>query len=73
VFVSNDNTLAPDQLGRLYIQQQQFRDEGPAAVRMVVLDNAGVSFHSVYRKGLTDIYKTTRGNSDFVFPFQLLS
>jgi hypothetical protein len=38
---------------------------------MIVLDNAGVSFHSIYRNGFKDIYTTNRKESDFTFPFDL--
>jgi hypothetical protein len=39
---------------------------------MLVLDNAGVSFHSLYRGGFKDIYTTNRKDSDFIFPFDIL-
>ena len=75
MFVSNNGTLSPDNLGTLYLQQKQERAEGQesaAQVRMLVLDNAGVSFHSLYRGGFKDIYTTNRKDSDYTFPFDIL-
>ena len=76
LFVSNNNTLAPEQLGKGFIEQQQSRAEGKetqAQVRMIVLDNAGVSFHSLYRGGFKDIYSTSTGNKEFAFPNNLFA
>jgi len=74
LFVSNNNTLQPEQLGKLFIQQQEDRAKGiesKAQVRMIVLDNAGVSFHSLYRGGFKDIYSTSVRDKEFAFPFNL--
>jgi hypothetical protein len=40
---------------------------------MIVLDNAGVSFHSLYRGGFKDIYSTSAGNKEFAFPTNLFA
>ena len=74
MFVSNNNTLQPEQLGKLFIQQQEDRAKGiesKAQVRMIVLDNAGVSFHSLYRGGFKDIYSTSVRDKEFIFPANL--
>jgi hypothetical protein len=74
--VSNNNTLAEDQLGKLFIEQQENRAKGiesKAQVRMIVLDNAGVSFHSLYRGGFKDIYSTSAGSKEFAFPNNLFA
>lgn len=74
LFVSNNNTLQPEQLGKLFIQQQEDRANGiesKAQVRMIVLDNAGVSFHSLYRGGFKDIYSTSVRDKEYVFPSDL--
>ena len=74
LFVSNNNTLNPEQLGKLFIQQQNDRHAGresKAQVRMIVLDNEGVSFHSLYRGSFKDIYSTTLQNKEFEFPMNL--
>ena len=76
LFVSNNNTLAEDQLGKLFIEQQENRAKGvesKAQVRMIVLDNAGVSFHSLYRGGFKDIYSTSAGSKEFAFPTNLFT
>lgn len=74
MLVSNNGTLNPEQLGNMFIRQQEDRmagRESKAQVRMIVLDNAGVSFHSLYRKGFKDIYRTSTGKNELVFPFKL--
>jgi hypothetical protein len=38
---------------------------------MIVLDNEGVSFHSLYRGSFKDIYKTTLQDKEFEFPMNL--
>ena len=73
LLVSNNGTLNPEQLGNIFLRQQEDRmagRESKAQVRMIVLDNAGTSFHSLYRKGFKDLYSTTR-NKEFSFPFEL--
>lgn len=92
VFVSGDTTLSPEELPALYqIQKEQTakaQDKNPfnldykPSVRMVALNNRGVSFQSLCNPRLKDLYATKGTNSKVnengeeevhmnVFPFEV--
>lgn len=70
MFVSSNAMLRPDELEQLYMAQKQDPTLVPQ-VRMVVLDNQGVSFASLYRKSYKDIYTISKGDVLYTTPFKL--
>lgn len=69
MYVSSNLFLDPSQLRTLYEQQKNDPSLVPQ-VRMIVLDNMGVSFDSLYRKKYQDIYTVSRGDTKYYFPFE---
>ena len=69
MYVSSNLLLDPSQLQTLYEQQKNDASLVPQ-VRMIVLDNMGVSFDSLYRKKYQDIYTVTQGDVKYYFPFE---
>ena len=70
MYVSSNAMLRPDELEKLYIAQKQDSTLVPQ-VRMIVLDNQGVSFASLYRKSYKDIYTISKGDVLYTTPFKL--
>lgn len=69
MFVSDNLFLYPSELKQIYINQ--LSDPSlPKQVRMLVLDNLGVSFQSLFTKKYMDIYKQLKGNITFTVPFR---
>lgn len=68
MFVSSNMLLDPSKLRDIYIQQKNDPSLVPQ-VRMIVLDNMGVAFDSLYRKKYQDIYTTSTGETKYYFPF----
>lgn len=69
MYVSSNLLLDPSQLKTLYEQQKNDSTIVPQ-VRMIVLDNMGVSFDSLYRKKYQDIYTTAQGETKYYFPME---
>ena len=69
MYVSSNLLLDPSQLKTLYEQQKNNPTMVPQ-VRMIVLDNMGVSFDSLYRKKYQDIYTTAQGETKYYFPME---
>ena len=69
IYVSSNTLLNPTQLESLYMEQKKNPDVVPQ-VRMIVLDNLGVSFQSLYRKGYTEMYSIKMGDSIYTNPFE---
>lgn len=69
MFVSSNMLLDSSQLRDLYVQQKNDPSLVPQ-VRMIVLDNMGVSFDSLYRKKYQDVYTTSTGEAKYYFPFE---
>lgn len=69
MYVSSNVLLDPSQLKTLYEQQKNDSSLVPQ-VRMIVLDNMGVSFDSLYRKKYQDIYTTAKGETKYYFPVE---
>lgn len=69
MYVSSNLLLDPSQLKTLYEQQKNDPTMVPQ-VRMIVLDNMGVSFDSLYRKKYQDIYTVAQGESKYYFPVE---
>ena len=69
IYVSSNLLLDPSQLQTLYEQQKNDPSLTPQ-VRMIVLDNMGVSFDSLFRKKYKDIYQVSQGDSEYYFPFE---
>ncbi len=70
MFVSSNFLLKPSQLKDVYVQQTQ-NPNMSKQVRMVVLDNVGVSFKSLYQKKWQELYNITAGNLKFTTPMEL--
>lgn len=70
MYVSSNILLKPDELEKLYMAQKQDPTMVPQ-VRMIVLDNQGVSFASLYRKSYQDIYTISKGDVLYTTPFKL--
>lgn len=70
MYVSSNVMLRPDELEKLYIAQKQDPTLVPQ-VRMIVLDNQGVSFASLYRKNYKDVYTISKGDVLYTTPFKL--
>ena len=69
MYVSSNLLLDSSQLQTLYEQQKNDPSLVPQ-VRMIVLDNMGVSFDSLYRKKYQDIYTVAQGDVKYYFPFE---
>ena len=69
MYVSSNLLLDPSQLEAIYRQQKNDPTLVPQ-VRMIVLDNMGVSFDSLYRKKYQDIYTTAQGETKYYFPME---
>lgn len=69
MYVSSNLLLDPSQLQSLYEQQKNDPTMVPQ-VRMIVLDNMGVSFDSLYRKKYQDIYTVAQGDAKYYFPIE---
>ena len=69
MFVSDNLFLYPGELKQIYINQLN-NPLLPKQVRMLVLDNVGVSFQSLFTKKYTDLYKNIKGNITFTVPFR---
>lgn len=69
MYVSSNLLLDPSQLKTLYEQQKNDPTMVPQ-VRMIALDNMGVSFDSLYRKKYQDIYTTAQGETKYYFPME---
>ena len=69
MYVSSNLLLDPSQLKTLYEQQKNDPTMVPQ-VRMIVLDNMGVSFDSLYRKKYQDIYTVAQGDAKYYFPME---
>lgn len=69
MYVSSNLLLDPSQLKTLYEQQKNDPTIVPQ-VRMIVLDNMGVSFDSLYRKKYQDIYTVAQGDAKYYFPME---
>lgn len=70
MYVSSNVMLRPDELEKLYMAQKQDPTLVPQ-VRMIVLDNQGVSFASLYRKNYKDVYTISKGDVLYTTPFKL--
>ena len=70
MYVSSNAMLRPDELEKLYMAQKQDPTLVPQ-VRMIVLDNQGVSFASLYKKSYKDIYTISKGDVLYTTPFKL--
>lgn len=71
MYVSSNILLNPDELESLYMAQKQDPSIVPQ-VRMIVLDNKGVSFQSLYRKSYQDLYNIKKGSVLRTTPFELM-
>lgn len=70
MFVSSNLLLSPSELKDLYIKQTQDPNI-PKQVRMIRLDNVGVSFQSLYQKKWIELYNNRVGNCTFTTPMEL--
>lgn len=70
MFVSSNLLLSPSELKDIYIRQTQ-DPTIPKQVRMVRLDNVGVSFRSLYQKKWVELYNNQVGNCTFTTPMEL--
>lgn len=70
MFVSSNLLLSPSELKDIYIRQTQ-DPTMPKQVRMVRLDNVGVSFRSLYQKKWVELYNNRVGNCTFTTPMEL--
>ena len=70
MFASANKLLKPNELIKEYIAQKRDNTRMPQ-VRMIVLDNKGVSYQSLYDSDFTNLYKASNltGNA---FPFELI-
>lgn len=76
VFASNNTLLLPSQLRKIYIEEKSARLAGSpnsGQVRMIPLDNLGVSFVSLFHKKYKDLYHHTQGSHDYFLPFEYKS
>lgn len=69
MYVSSNILLNSSQLKDLYEEQKRDPSLVPQ-VRMIVLDNLGVSFDSLYKKKYKDIYTTSQGGTKYYFPIE---
>lgn len=70
MFVSSNLLLSPSELKDIYIKQTQ-DPTMPKQVRMIRLDNVGVSFKSLYQKKWKELYNNQVGNCTFTTPMEL--
>ncbi len=70
MFVSSNLLLSPSELKDIYIRQTQ-DPTMPKQVRMIRLDNVGVSFKSLYQKKWVELYNNRVGNCTFTTPMEL--
>lgn len=70
MFVSSNLLLSPSELKDIYIRQTQDLTM-PKQVRMIRLDNVGVSFKSLYQKKWVELYNNRVGNCTFTTPMEL--
>lgn len=71
IFVTANPSLHPEDLCRIWQEQQMDREHTTPVVRMLVLDNIGVSFSSLYREAFADQYRRTDGSTDiYQLPFR---
>lgn len=70
MFVSSNLLLSPSELKDVYIRQTQ-DPTIPKQVRMLRLDNVGVSFQSLYQKKWVELYNNRVGNCTFTTPMEL--
>lgn len=70
MFVSSNLLLSPSELKDIYIKQTQ-DPTMPKQVRMIRLDNVGVSFQSLYQKKWVELYNSRVGNCIFTTPMEL--
>lgn len=70
MFVSSNLLLSPSELKNIYIKQTQ-DSTMPKQVRMIRLDNVGVSFKSLYQKKWIELYNNKVGNCTFTTPMEL--
>jgi hypothetical protein len=61
VFVSSDTLLKPDELITRYISQKEEPDRFKPSVRMIVLNNYGLSFRQLMDK---DFFEDQIGNTE---------
>lgn len=71
VFVSANPNLRPEDLYRIWQDQQRDRKNHKPQVRMLVLHNAGVSFNSLYRRTFQEIYRKAGQSEEFSLPVRL--
>lgn len=70
MFVSSNLLLSSSELKDIYIKQTQ-DPTMPKQVRMIRLDNVGVSFQSLYQKKWVELYNNRVGNCTFTTPMEL--
>lgn len=77
VMFASDNLLyTPEQLKQIYIQQKKAREQSgtPMDVRMIVLNNAGVSLNALQNSSLMDKFvmrvNHKKGEMVYQFPFE---
>lgn len=70
IYVSSNRLLDVNELESIYIAQKTGMSNIPQ-VRMIVLDNLGVSFNSLYRKKYKTIYTISKGETLYTTPFKL--
>lgn len=70
IYVSSNSLLYPSELENLYWEQKN-NPHLNGQVRMIVLDNEGVSFQSLYRRRYKDLYSMKKGKALFTNPFKL--
>ncbi len=69
MYVSSNILLNPDELESMYMAQKQDPTLTPQ-VRMVILNNEGVSFTSLYRRKYQDIYTIANKGLSYRLPFE---
>lgn len=69
MYVSHNMLLNPSELESLYLQQKNNPELIPQ-VRMIVLNNEGVSFESLRREKYKDIYKGANTDISYSLPFK---
>lgn len=70
MFVSSNFLLSPSDLKDVYLAQTKDPNI-PKQVRMVRLDNVGVSFKSLYQNKWKELYNVTKGKTKFTTPMEL--
>lgn len=69
MYVSSNVLLNPDELEAMYMAQKQDPTLTPQ-VRMIILNNEGVSFTSLYRRKYQDIYTIANKGLSYRLPFE---